>query len=309
MIGSTLLSLFSLVRVNVTRIIISTEDKLPTQSHQRGTSDPSRMNLNETLRSIQQSIEKLVRDVEDLKKGKSSATMEQRVGDNLGGFNSPHNQRPYDNVSNYGYHDMPVKNSHPFHEGGYQGRPLVRGGRKGSLGGRGYYRPQEQYPRHEAWHDDNLYEDYVANLNVGQAYHGGYYCNEQGDKTLDKIKWKVPSFKGESDPNHQIDLVLGRMLQNRPAHRNPLEETKELRRKVEELLSKAITLLSLLCKPKFLVLRCLKNDLGKDLDPIQQPKEDSYHYQRTYENVPPYGYNDMPVQNSYSFHVGEYQGR
>ncbi|KAI5667681.1 hypothetical protein M9H77_17534 [Catharanthus roseus] len=49
---------------------------LPTQSHQEGPSDPTRMNLNETLRSMQQSIEGLTRqfqgvarDVEELKRG------------------------------------------------------------------------------------------------------------------------------------------------------------------------------------------------------------------------------------------------
>ncbi|KAI5681317.1 hypothetical protein M9H77_02544 [Catharanthus roseus] len=41
--------------------IMSMEGQLPTQYHQEGTSDPTRMNLNETLRSIQQSIEGLVR--------------------------------------------------------------------------------------------------------------------------------------------------------------------------------------------------------------------------------------------------------
>ncbi|KAI5668798.1 hypothetical protein M9H77_18651 [Catharanthus roseus] len=85
-------------------LIISTDGQLPTQSHQE--------------------------DVEELKKGKSSATIEQRVRDKLGGFNSPHHQRSFDNVSTYGYHDMPVQNSYPFHEDGYQGRPQVRGGRR-----------------------------------------------------------------------------------------------------------------------------------------------------------------------------------
>ncbi|KAI5653829.1 hypothetical protein M9H77_31016 [Catharanthus roseus] len=50
----------------------------------------------------------------------------------------------------YRFHDMPVQNSYPFYEGGYQGRPQVRGGRRGGLGERGYYRPQEEFPRHEA---------------------------------------------------------------------------------------------------------------------------------------------------------------
>ncbi|KAI5663830.1 hypothetical protein M9H77_23153 [Catharanthus roseus] len=78
-------------------LIMSIDGHLPTQSHQEGTSDPTRMNLNETLRSMQQSIEGIVRqfqsvakDVEELKKGKSSAILEKRVGDYLGGFNLPH---------------------------------------------------------------------------------------------------------------------------------------------------------------------------------------------------------------------------
>ncbi|KAI5652243.1 hypothetical protein M9H77_29430 [Catharanthus roseus] len=101
-------------------LIVSTDGHMPTQSHHEGTNNPSRMNLKETLR-----------DVEDLKKGESSATIEQRVGDILGGFNSRHHRRPFDNISTCGYHDTPVQNSHPFHEVGYQGRPQFRGGRRG----------------------------------------------------------------------------------------------------------------------------------------------------------------------------------
>ncbi|KAI5683018.1 hypothetical protein M9H77_04246 [Catharanthus roseus] len=104
--------------------------KAPTANE--GTSDTSRMNINEILRSMQQSIEGLARqfqsvskDVEEFRKGKSDAAIDQRVADNLGGFHSPHHQRPFDNVSTYGY----------------QGRPQVRGGRRGGLGGRGYHRP------------------------------------------------------------------------------------------------------------------------------------------------------------------------
>ncbi|KAI5649455.1 hypothetical protein M9H77_35460 [Catharanthus roseus] len=88
----------------------------------------------------------------------------------------------------------------------------VRGRRRGGLGGSRYYRPQEEFPRHEAWHEDNLYKAYGDNPNVGQAYHGSYYDNQQVDKALDKIKWKVPSFKGESDLN--ISLHLERQVEN-----------------------------------------------------------------------------------------------
>ncbi|KAI5663521.1 hypothetical protein M9H77_22844 [Catharanthus roseus] len=108
------------------------------QSHLEGTSDPTIMNLKETLRSMQQLIKGLARqfqsvaiDVEELKRVKSSATMEKRLGNNFGEVNSPHHQRPYDNMSTQGYHDMSVHNPYPFHEGGYQGRPQARGGRQG----------------------------------------------------------------------------------------------------------------------------------------------------------------------------------
>ncbi|KAI5652472.1 hypothetical protein M9H77_29659 [Catharanthus roseus] len=138
----------------MTSLMISTDGHMPTQSHQEGPSDPSKMNLNKTLR-----------DIEELKKAKRSATMEQRVGDNLGGFNSPYHQRPYDNVSTYGYHDMLVQHSHPIHDFGYQGRPQHRVGRRGGIGGRGYHRSQEVYPRGEAWHDDNFFEDDGDNPN------------------------------------------------------------------------------------------------------------------------------------------------
>ncbi|KAI5676499.1 hypothetical protein M9H77_07449 [Catharanthus roseus] len=62
---------------NADCFIMSTEGQLPTQSHQEGTSNPARMNLNDTLRSMQQSIEGLARqfqsvarDMEELKRAR-----------------------------------------------------------------------------------------------------------------------------------------------------------------------------------------------------------------------------------------------
>ncbi|KAI5681862.1 hypothetical protein M9H77_03090 [Catharanthus roseus] len=132
-------------------------------------------NLQQSIESLARQFQDVARDVEELKKGKGSATIEQRVGDNLGEIHSPHLQRPYDNVPPYGYYDMPVQKSYPFYESGYQRRQPTRGGRRGDLGGRGYNRPQEEVPRHETWHEDNMFEDYGENPNVGQAYYGGYY--------------------------------------------------------------------------------------------------------------------------------------
>ncbi|KAI5676539.1 hypothetical protein M9H77_07489 [Catharanthus roseus] len=64
------------------RLICVAKGQLPTQSHQKGTSDPTRMNLHETLWSMQQPINgfvrqlrSVVRDLDELKRGKSSTTM------------------------------------------------------------------------------------------------------------------------------------------------------------------------------------------------------------------------------------------
>ncbi|KAI5672385.1 hypothetical protein M9H77_12749 [Catharanthus roseus] len=84
-------------------------------------------------------------DIKEIKKGKSSATIEQTVGDNFGGVNSSHHPRHYDNISIQGYHDMTIHNPYPFHEVGNQGRPQARHGR-GGQGGRGYYRLHEEAP-------------------------------------------------------------------------------------------------------------------------------------------------------------------
>ncbi|KAI5676662.1 hypothetical protein M9H77_07612 [Catharanthus roseus] len=120
------------------------------------------MKIMQKLRLARQ-YQSVARNMEELKRGKSSGTMKQRVGDNFGGVNSSHHQRPYDNMSTQGYHNMSVHNPYPFHEGG-----------------RGYYRPYEEVPRHEAWHEDNLFEDFGEDPNVS-------------------------SFKGDSDPNVFLD--------------------------------------------------------------------------------------------------------
>ncbi|KAI5682067.1 hypothetical protein M9H77_03295 [Catharanthus roseus] len=132
-------------------------------------------------------FQRVARDVEELKRGKSSATKEQRVGDNFGGVNSPHHQRPYNNMPTQGYHDMSVCNPYPFYEAG----------RKGGQCGRGYYRPHEEVPRYEAWGEDNLFDDFGEDPNV--------------DKHT-MVATMVPSFKGESDPN--VFLEWGRQVEN-----------------------------------------------------------------------------------------------
>ncbi|KAI5664032.1 hypothetical protein M9H77_23355 [Catharanthus roseus] len=90
---------------------------------------------------------------------------------------------------------MPVQNFDPFHESGHKKKQPTRGEKRGDLGGKGYHKPQQEISRHKECHGDYLFEYYEENPNVGQANYGGYYGGQQRDKALDKIKWKVPSFK------------------------------------------------------------------------------------------------------------------
>ncbi|KAI5666846.1 hypothetical protein M9H77_16699 [Catharanthus roseus] len=110
---------------------------------------------NNQLKDCQDNF-KVLLDVEELKKGKSSATIEQIT---------------FCNVSSYEYYDMPV-----------------------------------QIFIHSMKVD---IKETTNNPNVGQAYRDGNCGNQQLYKALNKIKWKVPSFKGESDPNSGDDCQEG----------------------------------------------------------------------------------------------------
>ncbi|KAI5676370.1 hypothetical protein M9H77_07320 [Catharanthus roseus] len=86
-------------------LIMSTDCHMSSYSHQEGTSEPSMRQVTKAMRSLQQTVERLsrqylsvARDIEELKKGKSSASMDPRIGDNFGGINSPYHQRSYNNV-------------------------------------------------------------------------------------------------------------------------------------------------------------------------------------------------------------------
>ncbi|KAI5654295.1 hypothetical protein M9H77_31482 [Catharanthus roseus] len=61
---------------------------------------------------------------------------------------------------------MSAHNPYTFHEGGFHRRPQARGGRRRGQGGRGYYRPYEEVIRHEAWHENNLFNDFVEDPNT-----------------------------------------------------------------------------------------------------------------------------------------------
>ncbi|KAI5658135.1 hypothetical protein M9H77_26928 [Catharanthus roseus] len=77
--------------------------------------------------------------------------------------------------------------------------PPPYGGRRGSFGGRGMPRYFEEVPRPQARHGEPLYDDYEHVLLI--ATRG----RDQGDQTLDQMKWKLRSFKGKNDPNIFLD--------------------------------------------------------------------------------------------------------
>ncbi|KAI5650462.1 hypothetical protein M9H77_36467 [Catharanthus roseus] len=71
--------------------------------------------------------------------------------------------------------------------------------KKGGFGGRGMPRHFEEVQRPQVRHGEPLYNDhehvpFVANR-----------ARDQGDQTLDRMKWKLLSFKGENDPNIFLD--------------------------------------------------------------------------------------------------------
>ncbi|KAI5681883.1 hypothetical protein M9H77_03111 [Catharanthus roseus] len=77
--------------------------------------------------------------------------------------------------------------------------PPPYGGRRGGFGKRGMPRHFEEVPRPQARHGEPLYDDHEHVPFVA-------ICGrDQGDQTLDRMKWKLLSFKGENDPNIFLD--------------------------------------------------------------------------------------------------------
>ncbi|KAI5663411.1 hypothetical protein M9H77_22734 [Catharanthus roseus] len=61
---------------------------------------------------------------------------------------------------------MSAHNPYPIHEGGFQGGPQARGGKRRGQGGREYYVPHEKVLRHETWREDNLFDYYGEDPNA-----------------------------------------------------------------------------------------------------------------------------------------------
>ncbi|KAI5653126.1 hypothetical protein M9H77_30313 [Catharanthus roseus] len=62
-----------------------------------------------------------------------------------------------------------------------------------------------EFQKDEAGDEDNLDVEEHGYRNRGEEYFGGHYGSQQEDKVLEKIKCKVPTFHGDSDPNVFLD--------------------------------------------------------------------------------------------------------
>ncbi|KAI5672137.1 hypothetical protein M9H77_12501 [Catharanthus roseus] len=100
-----------------------------------------------------------------------------------------HTQRGYGKYNHHGSFETRVQSTYQFYDGSKHTTP--RGGRTGGLGGRGCNRPEEEVSRHEPWHEDNMFDDYGENSNIGQEYFGGYYGRQQGYRVLYKDQVEV----------------------------------------------------------------------------------------------------------------------
>ncbi|KAI5681794.1 hypothetical protein M9H77_03022 [Catharanthus roseus] len=83
------------------------------------------------------------------RRGKNRSYRRQGQSHIEGHVNS-HTQRGYGNYNHHGSFGTPVQSTHQFYDGNR------------------HTTPTEEVPRHEAWHEDNLFDDFEENPNVGQ---------------------------------------------------------------------------------------------------------------------------------------------
>ncbi|KAI5663949.1 hypothetical protein M9H77_23272 [Catharanthus roseus] len=109
--------------------IMSTDTQFLTP-HNEGTSKSPHSNLD-PMRVIMQELQSMRSKMGDMQRDITNLSIEQRG-----------------NYNHHGSFGTLVETTHQFYDGGRHTTP--RSGRRGSLGRRGYRRPQEDIPRHEA---------------------------------------------------------------------------------------------------------------------------------------------------------------
>ncbi|KAI5667872.1 hypothetical protein M9H77_17725 [Catharanthus roseus] len=169
--------------------ILFTDAQLPTPHHERTCESPH-SNLD-PIKVIMKELQQMRQDMNDSRRDVTDQYVEHRGRSDHVDHVSPPTERGYGN--------------HTSHDGGRHTTPV--GGRHRGSSGRTYQRPHEIFQRNEAWHEVDIGVEQGGYPIRGQEHFGGYYGEQQGDKALDQIKWKVSSFKEESDPN-EITFML-----------------------------------------------------------------------------------------------------
>ncbi|KAI5667645.1 hypothetical protein M9H77_17498 [Catharanthus roseus] len=148
---------------------------------------------DDPLRLIMQELQSLRDEMRDIRRDVTNLSNQQREVSPHSSLNvtTPRSNGPLNCSRTTEFH-QPLHFDEELH-------PPPYGGRRGSFGGRGMPRHFEEVPRPQARHREPLYDDHEHVPFV--ANHG----RDQGDQTLDRMKWKLPSCKGENDPNIFLD--------------------------------------------------------------------------------------------------------
>ncbi|KAI5653029.1 hypothetical protein M9H77_30216 [Catharanthus roseus] len=168
---------------------MSTQAQAPTPFGE----ESSNSQHDDPLRLIMQKLQSLRDEMRDIRRDFTNLSNQQREVSPHGSLNAstPRSNGPFNCSRTTEFHQPPH-----FDE---ELHPPPYGGRRDGFGGRGMPRHFEEVPRPQARRGEPLYDDHE---------HVPFVSNrgrDQGDQTLDRIKWKLPSFKGENDPNIFLD--------------------------------------------------------------------------------------------------------
>ncbi|KAI5664035.1 hypothetical protein M9H77_23358 [Catharanthus roseus] len=140
-----------------------------------------------------QELQSLRDEMRDIRRGVTNLSNQQREVSPHGSLNAttPRSNGPFNCYSTTEFHQPPHFDA--------ELHPPPHGGRRGGFEGRGMPRHFKEVPRPQARHRELLYDDHE---------HVPFVANrgrDQSDQTLGRMKLKLPSFKGDNDPNIFLD--------------------------------------------------------------------------------------------------------